>query len=57
MARRSLSQEVKNGILADLAAGVSPATIAGKYGVSIPTVYNYRKNAVAAVAPKAEVSR
>jgi hypothetical protein len=52
MARRTLSQEVKNGILSDLAAGVSPVTIAGKFGVSIPTVYNYRKNAVAAVAPE-----
>ena len=51
MARRTLSQEVKNGILSDLAAGVSPVTIASKFQVSVPTVYNYKKNAVAAVAP------
>jgi hypothetical protein len=52
MARRTLSQEVKNGILSDLALGVSPVTIAAKFSVSIPTVYNYKKNAVvAAVAP------
>ena len=48
MARRTLSQEVKQGILRDLAAGVSPVTIAATYNVTIPTVYNYRKSQLAA---------
>ena len=43
MARRTLSQEVQDGILNGLRNNVSPATLAGQFGVSIPTVYNYRK--------------
>jgi hypothetical protein len=55
MARRTLGNDVKEGILKDLAAGLSPATLAGKYGVSVVTIYNYRnRNVVAAVTPAAE---
>lgn len=57
MARRSLSQEVKDGILSDLAAGISPVTIAANRGVSIPTVYNYAKRTVTVAEPvSAEVT-
>jgi hypothetical protein len=53
MARRTLEASVKEGILRDLAAGVSPAVVAKTYGISIPTAYNYRNRAVvAAVAPE-----
>jgi hypothetical protein len=44
MARRTLSNEVKQGILDGLKNGVSPVTLAGQFGVSIPTIYNYRKS-------------
>jgi hypothetical protein len=46
MARRTLSQEVKDGILAGLKEGVSKTELAGKFGVSVPTVYNYAKRQV-----------
>lgn len=50
MARRTLSKEVKEGILRDLAAGVKPADVAKTWGISIPSVYNYKKRAAAAAA-------
>jgi transposase-like protein len=43
MARRTLSNEVKQGILDGLKNGVSPVSLAQQFGVSIPTIYNYRK--------------
>ena len=44
MARRSLSNEVKQGILDGLKNGVKPTELSVKFGVSIPTIYNYRKS-------------
>jgi hypothetical protein len=52
MARRTLDAATKEGILRDLAAGVSPAVVAKTYGISTPTAYNYRNRAVAAVTPE-----
>jgi hypothetical protein len=43
MARRTLSNEVKQGILNGLKNGVSPVLLAQQFQVSIPTIYNYRK--------------
>lgn len=55
MARRTLGKEVVEGILEGLRNGEKPALLAGKFGVSIPTVYNYRKSLVVApVAPVVE---
>jgi transposase-like protein len=44
MARRTLSNEVKQGILDGLKNGSRPADLAAQFGVSIPTIYNYRKS-------------
>jgi len=51
MARRTLSAQVKEGILRDLAAGVSPAVVAKTFGISIPTAYNYKNRAAASAVP------
>jgi hypothetical protein len=54
MARRTLSNEVREGILRDLAANVNKAVIAKTWGVSIPTVYNFlKRQSVASVTPDA----
>lgn len=52
MARRTLSNEVKQGILDGLKSGMKPVELAATFQVSVPTIYNYRKlNVVAAEAP------
>ena len=53
MARRTLAQSVKDGILNGLRSGVRPAELATQFGVSIPTVYNYRKTLNAATTTTA----
>jgi len=50
MARRTLSNETKQGILDGLKNGVRPAELATSFGVSIPTVYNFRKRQALALA-------
>jgi len=50
MARRTLSNEVKQGILDGLKNGLRPADLAVTFGVSIPTVYNFKNRAAAAEA-------
>ena len=54
MARRSLSNDVKQGILDGLKNGVRPVELAQQFGVSIPTVYNYRKTLVVETAVPVE---
>jgi hypothetical protein len=43
MARRSLSGDVKQGILNGLRNNENKAALASKFGVSVVTVYNYAK--------------
>lgn len=57
MARRTLPQSTKDGILEGLRNGVKPTELATKYGVSVPTIYNFKNRALAATAPEASASR
>lgn len=48
MARRSISQEVKNAVLEALKnPEVNKVELAKLYGLSLPTIYNYAKRAKA----------
>ena len=55
MARRSLSNEVKQGILDGLKNGVKPTELSKTFQVSIPTIYNYAKRAKTVVAAETAV--
>jgi len=43
MARRTLPEATKQGILDGLKNGVKPVELAATFGVSVPTIYNYKK--------------
>ena len=55
MARRTISQEVKTAVLEGLKNGVKPAELALTHGLSLPTIYNYRKLLVVAPVVEAPV--
>jgi transposase len=45
MARRTIAAEVRTQIVEAVNSGAKPAEVAAKFGVSVPTVYNYLKAA------------
>jgi len=57
MARRTLDNNTKQGILDGLRNGENKAVLAAKFSVSVPTIYNYAKTLLTTVsAPITEES-